>query len=67
MSLALVLAIVGVKMLTAEWIKEALGDAANFWLLGVIFAVLIGGGIASWMADRRGTGGPTAGGAINAS
>ncbi|MCE9602207.1 MAG: TerC/Alx family metal homeostasis membrane protein [Gemmatimonadetes bacterium] len=64
-SLALVLAIVGVKMLTADWIKEALGDAANFWLLGVIFAVLIGGGIASWVADRRGTGGPAAGGTTN--
>ena len=63
-SLALVLAIVGVKMLTADWIKEALGDAANFWLLGVIFAVLIGGGAASWVADRRGTSGPTAGGAV---
>ena len=29
-SLALVLAIVGVKMLTAEWIKEWLGASANF-------------------------------------
>jgi tellurite resistance protein TerC len=52
-SLALVLAIVGVKMLTAEWIKHWLGDASNFWLLGVIFTVLIGGGVASWIADRR--------------
>jgi tellurite resistance protein TerC len=52
-SLALVLAIVGVKMLAAKWIKVWLGDDANFWLLGVIFAVLIGGGVASWIADRR--------------
>ena len=52
-SLALVLAIVGVKMLTAEWIKHWLGDASNFWLLGVIFTVLIGGGVASWIAARR--------------
>jgi tellurite resistance protein TerC len=52
-SLALVLAIVGVKMLAAKWIKAWLGDDANFWLLGVIFAVLIGGGVASWIADRR--------------
>jgi tellurite resistance protein TerC len=52
-SLALVLAIVGVKMLAATWIKAWLGDDANYWLLGVIFAVLIGGGVASWVADRR--------------
>jgi tellurite resistance protein TerC len=52
-SLALVLAIVGVKMLTAEWIKHWLGDATNYVLLGVIFAVLFGGGAASWIADRR--------------
>ena len=47
------LAIVGVKMLAAKWIKAWLGDDSNFWLLGVIFAVLIGGGVASWLADKR--------------
>lgn len=52
-SLALVLAIVGVKMLTAKWIKAWLGDASNYVLLAVIFAVLIGGGVASWIADKR--------------
>lgn len=52
-SLALVLAIVGVKMLAGNWIKAWLGDDANFWLLGVIFVVLIGGGVASALADRR--------------
>ena len=52
-SLALVLGIVGVKMLTVEWIKAWLGDSANFWLLGVIFTVLFGGAVASWVADRR--------------
>jgi tellurite resistance protein TerC len=52
-SLALVLGIVGVKMLAMKWIKMWLGDDTNFWLLGVIFAVLIGGGVASWLADRR--------------
>ena len=51
-----------VRQATAEWIKKALGDSANFWLLGVIFAVLIGGGVASWLADRRSAGGPTVGG-----
>jgi tellurite resistance protein TerC len=51
-SLALVLAIVGLKMLFATYIKAWLGEDANFWLLGVIFVVLIGGGVASWLADR---------------
>ncbi|MHB1297380.1 MAG: TerC family protein [Gemmatimonadaceae bacterium] len=51
-SLALVLAIVGVKMLLGSWIKSWLGDDANFWLLGLIAAVLIGGGVASAIADR---------------
>jgi len=52
-SLALVLAIVGVKMLAGGWISSWMGEVANFWLLGVIFAVLLGGGVASWLADRR--------------
>ncbi|MDH5233861.1 MAG: TerC/Alx family metal homeostasis membrane protein [Gemmatimonadota bacterium] len=52
-SLALVLAIVGVKMLGMEWIKRWLGEETNHWLLAVIFLVLLGGGLSSWLADRR--------------
>jgi tellurite resistance protein TerC len=52
-SLALVLALVGVKMLAGKWIKAALGENSNFVLLGVIFAILVGGGVASWWVDRR--------------
>jgi tellurite resistance protein TerC len=52
-SLSLVLAIVGVKMLAAKWIKAWLGESTNFWLLGLIFIVLIGGGVASWIVDQR--------------
>ncbi|MEX2180593.1 MAG: TerC/Alx family metal homeostasis membrane protein [Gemmatimonadaceae bacterium] len=52
-SLALVLGIVGVKMLAVEWIREWLGDDTNLWLLAVIFTVLFGGAAASWYADRR--------------
>lgn len=52
-SLSLVLAIVGVKMLAAKWIKAWLGESTNFWLLGLIFIVLIGGGVASWIVDKR--------------
>ncbi|MCL4214782.1 MAG: TerC/Alx family metal homeostasis membrane protein [Gemmatimonadales bacterium] len=52
-SLALVLAIVGVKMLAGKWIKLWLGEESNHVLLGVIFAVLLGGAAASWWVDRR--------------
>jgi tellurite resistance protein TerC len=52
-SLALVLGLVGVKMLAMKWIKAWLGEETNFYLLGLIFAILIGGGVASWLADQR--------------
>ena len=52
-SLALVLMIVGVKMLLAEWLKLALGEHFNLYLLGVILFVLAGGVVASILADRR--------------
>ena len=52
-SLAMVLSIVGVKMLAGKWIKAWLGEESNHVLLAVIFAVLLGGGVASWLADRR--------------
>lgn len=52
-SLALVLGLVGVKMLGMHWIKAWLGDATNFWLLGLIFTILFSGAFASWIADQR--------------
>jgi len=52
-SLALVLGLVGAKMLGMKWIKAWLGDSTNFWLLGLIFAILIGGALASAEADKR--------------
>lgn len=54
-SLALVLGLVGVKMLGMHWIKAWLGDATNFWLLGLIFGILFGGGLSSWLVDKRET------------
>lgn len=51
-SLAIVLTIVGVKMLGGEAIRDFLGEHSNLILLAVIFAVLIGGGVTSWIADR---------------
>jgi tellurite resistance protein TerC len=52
-SLAVVLMIVGVKMLLAEWLKLALGKHFNLYLLTVIILVLAGGVMASIVADRR--------------
>ena len=62
-SLAIVLAVVGVKMLAADWFKAALGKNFNFYLLGMIFLILAAGIIASRLrasradiaADRIGT------------
>jgi tellurite resistance protein TerC len=51
-SLALILGLVGVKMLAAEWVDSALGDAVNFWMLGTVAAVLTVGAGASVLADR---------------
>jgi tellurite resistance protein TerC len=52
-SLALILGLVGVKMLAANWIDSTLGDAANIWMLGTVAAVLTAGAGASVLADRR--------------
>ncbi len=50
-SLAVVLALVGVKMLAAEWFKELLGENFNFYLLAMIAVILAAGVLASlWRA-----------------
>lgn len=51
-SLALVLILVGAKMLAAPWLKEVLGANFNFYLLGLVFLVLAVGVAASWLAGR---------------
>jgi len=53
-ALALVLMVVGVKMLVAKWLKEMLGSSFNFYLLGVVLLILGAGVAASLIADRRG-------------
>ncbi len=52
-SLALILGLVGAKMLAAEWTDALLGDAVNFWMLGTVAVVLTTGAAASVLADRR--------------
>ncbi len=46
-SLAVILMVVGVKMLTHTWLKSMLGEYFNFYVLGVVVAVLAAGVIAS--------------------
>jgi tellurite resistance protein TerC len=52
-SLALILGLVGVKMLAAERADTLLGDAVNFWMLGTVAVILMAGAGASILADRR--------------
>ena len=52
-SLALVLMVVGVKMLLAKWLKLAIGKHFNMYLLAVVLSILAAGVAASVVADRR--------------
>ncbi len=53
-TLAAVLALVGVKMLTAEWLKAAIGPNFNLYLLLIVLLILAVGVVASVIANRRG-------------
>jgi tellurite resistance protein TerC len=55
-ALAMVLMVVGVKMLLAEWLKAALGRHFNLYLLVVVLLILTGGVVGSLIADRRSAG-----------
>jgi tellurite resistance protein TerC len=46
-ALALVLLLVGIKMMTHAWLKSVLGGNFNLWILLVILSILAGGVIAS--------------------
>jgi tellurite resistance protein TerC len=52
-SLAFVLMLVGVKMMTHSWLKSMLGEYFNLYLLGAVIAILAAGVIASLIANRR--------------
>jgi tellurite resistance protein TerC len=54
-ALALVLMVVGVKMLAAKWLKTMLGDSFNFMILGLILAILASGVVASLVFGRKTT------------
>ncbi len=53
-ALAFVLMVVGVKMLTAKWLKEMIGSGFNFVLLGVVLLILAAGVVASVIVERHG-------------
>ncbi len=57
-SLALVLGVVGVKMMTHSWLKSVLGPSFNLYLLGLVVAILAAGVAASLLANRRDAGSP---------
>jgi tellurite resistance protein TerC len=52
-SLAVVLALVGGKMLAVPWLKATLGPSFNFYLLGAVLVTLALGVIASVVVNRR--------------
>ena len=52
-SLAAVLMVVGVKMMTHAWLKELLGPNYNLYTLGLVFLILAAGVAASLVARRR--------------
>jgi tellurite resistance protein TerC len=53
-SLAIVLAVVGVKMLAHSWLKEWLGPAFNLYLLGLVLTILAVGVVVSWLSRAPG-------------
>ncbi len=52
-SLAVILGIVGVKMLVAGPVDRVLGDQQNVVMLATVLTVLVAGAVASAVADRR--------------
>lgn len=53
LSLAIVLMVVGGKMLAHNWLKAHLGEHFNLYLLAVILSILAAGVIGSLLATRR--------------
>ena len=51
-SLAVILGLVGAKMLAVERINALLGEAVNFWMLGMVAGILAAGALASILTDR---------------
>ena len=52
-SLAFVLMVVGVKMMTHGWLKQMLGQHSNLYLLAVVLGILLAGVLASLLKPGR--------------
>lgn len=52
-SLAIILFVVGMKMLFAEWLKLTIGKHFNLYLLVLVFLILVIGVVASILKDRH--------------
>jgi tellurite resistance protein TerC len=52
-SLSAILALIGAKMLSGDFLKDLFGPNANLYMLGVVVTILLGGAIASMIATRR--------------
>jgi tellurite resistance protein TerC len=52
-SLALVLAIVGLKMLAGEWIGRYFGESYNLYVLALVVVILIGGVVLSFVLPEH--------------
>jgi tellurite resistance protein TerC len=51
-SLSVILALVGVKMLTSKWLVQWFGESLNFWMLGLVAGILLAGALASMRDDK---------------
>ena len=52
-ALAVVLLVVGGKMLAAPWLKAALGEHFNLYLLGTVLAIIASGVAVSLLAPSK--------------
>ncbi len=52
-ALAVVLALVGAKMLAAKWLKDVVGPHFNLWLLAVVCLILVAGVVVSIVVKRH--------------
>lgn len=52
-SLSAILGLIGVKMLSGDWLKDHFGPNVNLYMLGMVVAILVLGAVASVIATRR--------------
>jgi tellurite resistance protein TerC len=54
-SLSIILALVGIKMLASQWLVAWIGESLNFWMLGLVAGILLAGALASSASPRAPT------------